>query len=376
MVRAEFFGSGGDGMSGRDGYLDLQVNGYAGVDFQNDDLSAEDLHRACAALKIDGVAGIFATIVTEDIAKMQRRLRRIVELRSADVLVREMIPGIHIEGPFISPIDGYRGAHPRDAVRPADLDAMAKLLEAADGLTKIVTLAPENDANFGVTRMLAKQGIRVSAGHTNASMGELKGAIDAGLSMFTHLGNGCPMHMHRHDNIVQRALSLADHLWLMFIADGAHIAFPALGNYLQLAGLDRCIVVTDAVSPAGMGPGLFRLGRWELLIGEDLVARAPDGSHLIGSAIIMPVAVQRLIDKVGLTREQAIKLTTHNPAMVVGYDFASRECGDGGARAERVGHPRANAAKVEVVLPGVRGHGQRSGSAPGGDSPAPVPRRS
>src|SRR5947199_1104578 len=171
-------------------------------------------------------------------------------MRERDPLVREIIAGIHIEVPFISPVDGYRGAHPKDAVRPADRDAMRRLLDAAGGLTRLVTLAPENDAGFAVTRLLTTQNIRVSAGHTNASLDQLKGAIAAGLSMFTHLGNGCPMQIHRHDNIIQRALSLADKLFLMFIADGAHVTYTALRNYLKLAGLDRCIVVTDAVAPA------------------------------------------------------------------------------------------------------------------------------
>jgi N-acetylglucosamine-6-phosphate deacetylase len=138
---------------------------------------------------------------------------------------------------------------------------MKRLLDAAGGLAKIVTLAPEHDAGLRVTRMLAGAGIRVSAGHTDAPLDLLRAAIDAGLSMFTHLGNGCPMHLHRHDNIVQRALSLSDQLWLMFIADGAHVAFPALGNYLRAAGLEKTIIVTDAVAPAGRGPGRFQLGR-------------------------------------------------------------------------------------------------------------------
>ncbi len=304
-------------MSTAAGYFDLQVNGYAGIDFQSDELTADQMHSACEALQRDGVAGILATIVTDDVDKMSRRLAKVVELRERDPLVRKLIAGIHIEGPFLSPIDGYRGAHARDAIRPADRDAMQRMLEAAGGLTKLVTLAPEHDAGYAVTKFLASQGIRVSAGHTNATLDELNGAIGAGLSMFTHLGNGCPMQQHRHENIVQRGLSLSDKLWLMFIADGAHVAFPALKNYLRAAGLDRTIVVSDAVAPAGMGPGRFRMGRWDLLIGDDLVARAPDGSHLVGSAIPMPVAVQRLIDHVGLSRGQALKLTVDNPRKAI-----------------------------------------------------------
>jgi len=299
-------------------YFDLQVNGYAGVDFHSDDLTAEDLHRACAALRHDHVAHILLTITTDDVALMERRLRRVVALRERDALVADVVSGIHIEGPFISPTDGYRGAHPRDAVRPADRDAMNRLLDAAGGLTRLVTLAPEHDAGFAVTRMLACADIRVSAGHTNAKIEELRGAIDAGLSMFTHLGNGCPMQVHRHDNIIQRALSLSDHLWLMFIADGAHVPFAALSNYLKVAGLERSIVVTDAVTPAGMGTGTFQIGRWVVRIGADLVARAPDGSHLIGSAMTMPDAVKRLTDCVGLSREDALRLTVDNPRRAIG----------------------------------------------------------
>src|SRR4051794_31913413 len=218
-----------------DGFFDLQVNGYAGVSFNSDELTAEAMHEACAALRGGGVAGILATVVTDDVGRMERRLRRIVELRERDPLMRDVVIGIHIEGPFISPVDGYRGAHPRDAVRPADPDAMLGLLDAAGGLTRLVTLAPENDPGLATTRMLSQKGIHVSAGHTNASLDQLREAIDAGLTLFTHLGNGCPMQVHRHDNIIQRALSLSDRLFCMFIADGAHVLFPALRNYLRAA---------------------------------------------------------------------------------------------------------------------------------------------
>ena len=358
------------------GYFDLQVNGYGGVDFHDDGLDAQDLHRVCEMLRRDGVSAIFATITTEHLDRMERRLRRVVEARERDPLVREVVAGLHIEGPFISALDGYRGAHPRDAVRPAERDAMQRLLDAAGGLTRLVTLAPEQDGGFAVTRMLADQGIRVSAGHTDASLDQLKGAIDAGLSMFTHLGNGCPMQMHRHDNIVQRALSLSDKIWPMFIADGAHVAFVALGNYLRLVGLDRCIVVTDAVAPAGKGPGRFKLGRWDLLIGEDLVARAPDGSHLLGSAVSMPDAVRRLVEQVGLTHEQALKLTVHNPRMVMGHECECPECRDRGAGSQRLGHPRADAARVEVAVPGRGRDRQPTGALPGSDRGAGMPSAS
>ena len=299
-------------------FFDLQVNGYGGVDFNQDDLNAADLHRACERLDADGVAGLLATVITDDVAVMCRRLSALAAIRDRDPLVRRVVAGIHIEGPFLNEGDGYRGAHPRDAIRPADVDSMSRLLDAAAGLTRIVTLAPERDSSLAVTRFLASQRIVVSAGHTDATLDDLHRAIDAGLSMFTHVGNGCPMVMHRHDNIVQRALSLADRLWLCFIADGAHVPFTALGNYLKLAGYDRCIVVTDAIAPAGLGPGRYRLGRWDLVIGDDMVSRAPARSHLVGSAITMKQSADNLRNALGLSEAVIQKLTCDNPREAVG----------------------------------------------------------
>jgi N-acetylglucosamine-6-phosphate deacetylase len=293
-------------------FFDLQINGYAGVDFNSDDLTAEKLHAVCAALKTAGVVGILATIVTEHVPLMAQRLSTLAALREADPLAKALIRGFHIEGPFLSPVDGYRGAHPADAIRPANSDDMKTLLDAAQGLTKLVTLAPECDANFTVTKWLAQQNIRVAAGHTDASIEQLRAALDNGLTLFTHLGNGCPMLMHRHDNIVQRALSL-DGLKFTFIADGAHIPFFALKNYLRAAGIERCAIVTDAIAPAGLGPGKYKLARWELQIGDDMVARAPDGSHLVGAAITMPQSAQNLRDKIGLSDEEIKQLTWDNP---------------------------------------------------------------
>ena len=203
--------------------FDLQVNGYGGVDFNQDDLSPEDLHAACQRLADDGVEGILATIITESLDKMAARLRRLVDLRETDALAKRLIAGVHIEGPFINPQDGYRGAHPLDAVQPATVDEALRLLDAAAGLARIVTMAPEQDRDLLVTRRLVSEKVTVSAGHCNPSLDELRAAIDAGLSMFTHLGNGCPMQMHRHDNVIQRVLTVSDRLWVMFIADGAHI---------------------------------------------------------------------------------------------------------------------------------------------------------
>jgi N-acetylglucosamine-6-phosphate deacetylase len=299
-------------------FFDLQVNGYAGVDFNQDALQAGDLHRACERLDADGVGGFLATIITDDLDSMCRRLSTLAALRERDPLAQRLIAGLHIEGPFLNEADGYRGAHPRDAIRPADIDSMTRLLDAAAGLARVVTLAPERDDGFAITRMLAAHGIVVSAGHTDATLDELRGAIDAGLSMFTHVGNGCPMHMHRHDNIVQRAVSLADRLWLCFIADGAHVPFVALGNYLRLAGEDRAVIVSDAIAPAGLGPGRYRFGRWDIVVDDDMVPRAPDRSHFVGSGITMRQSADNLRRGLGIPDTTVRRLTCENPRSVIG----------------------------------------------------------
>jgi N-acetylglucosamine-6-phosphate deacetylase len=294
-------------------FLDLQVNGYAGVDFNADGVAPDDVHRACERLEADGVEGCLVAVITDAVEAMCRRLSGLAAMRLRDPLAARIIAGFHIEGPFLNPADGYRGAHPRDAIRRADPDAMRRLLEAASGLTKVVTLAPEQDPGFTVTRLLAREGIIVSAGHTDASIDVLAGALDAGVSMFTHAGNGCPMVMHRHDNIVQRVLSLSDRLRVTFIADGAHVPFVALRNYLRLVPLERCAIVTDCIAPAGLGPGRYTLGRWDIVVGDDMVPRSPDGSHFVGSGVTMKQSAKNLIEQLKLPEETVRRLTYDNP---------------------------------------------------------------
>lgn len=307
-------------MAADSGYFDLQVNGYAGVDFNGDDLSEDDLVTACARLRQDGVAGILATVISDQLDAMCRRLRRIMEISERYADVRRMIWGVHIEGPFLNEAPGYVGAHPVDAMRPADPESMRQLLDAAGGLTRLVTLAPERDPGLQVTRLLADQSVVVSAGHCDATTDQLRAAIDAGLTMFTHLGNGCPLLMHRHDNIIQRVLSLADKLWIGFIADGVHVPFVALGNYLKLAGPGRAIVVTDAIAAAGMGPGVHQLAGRQVVVDEHLATWAEDRSHLVGSAMTMPQAVENLRAKLGYDEDTIVKVASENPRMAMGIN--------------------------------------------------------
>jgi N-acetylglucosamine-6-phosphate deacetylase len=300
------------------GYVDLQVNGYAEVDFNADQLDVEQVAAVCRRLRDDGVAGILATVITADVEAMCRRLGNIVRVRRQDQVIADLIWGIHIEGPFLNETPGYIGAHPASCARPADMDVAKRLLEAADGLTKVFTLAPERDVGGRVTTLLAGQGVRVAAGHCDPTLDQLRVGIDAGLSLFTHLGNGCPMTLPRHDNIIQRTLSLSNQLHVGFIADGVHVPFVALGNYLKCCGCDRAFVVTDAICGAGLGPGEYTLGDRRVVVDENLATWAADRSHLVGSAGTMRRSEENLRRELHLDDGQIRLLTIENPKRILG----------------------------------------------------------
>ena len=300
------------------GYVDIQLNGYYGVDFNRNSLTAEQFHFACEKLREHGVRAFLPTIITASQADVCTRLANLARIVAADPLAREMAPGFHAEGPFISNETGYRGAHPAQHARPASLEEAKEQVAASNGLLRLVTLAPERDAGFATTRWLVGQGIKVAGGHANPSLDDLKGAADAGLSLYTHLGNGVPMQVHRHDNIIQRVLSLRDRITPCFIADGVHIPLFVLGNYIALVGVDRAVVVTDGVDVAGLGPGKFKtLQGDEVVVGEELAVWSADRTHLCGSASTMP-QLETNLRKMGFNDRQIQQLLRDNPARAMG----------------------------------------------------------
>lgn len=298
------------------GFVDLQVNGYGAIDFNADQLSMEDVAAVCRQLKTDGVAGILATVITADLDAMCRRLANIHRVCEENEEIADTIWGIHIEGPFLNRESGYIGAHPVEHAGPANLDDTKRLLDAAGSMTRIVTLAPESDPECTVTKYLVEQDIRVAAGHCNPSADQLLASIDHGLSLFTHLGNGCPLLLPRHDNIIQRALSFSDRLYFGFIADGVHVPFVALKNYLRCCGYERAFIVTDAIRGAGLGPGEYTIGDQKVVVDENLATWAADRSHLVGSAGTMPRSAQNLATHLGLDERQINLMMIETPQML------------------------------------------------------------
>ena len=228
-----------------------------------------------------------------------------------------MISGIHVEGPFLNPSVGYIGAHPADCVIPANLDDAKRLLDAGDGLIRLVTLAPESDPNFATTKFFSDRGVMVAAGHCDPSLKEISGAIDAGLQLVTHFGNGCPIELPRHDNVLQRFLSKRDDLTFCFIPDGAHVPFFALKNYVDLVGIDRSIMVTDAISAASLGAGNYEISGMRVEVDADGIARKPGSKNLAGSTITMSGVVHNLRNELGFTDDQIRTVVDTNPRRII-----------------------------------------------------------
>jgi N-acetylglucosamine-6-phosphate deacetylase len=293
--------------------FDLQVNGYVGADFSDPELRLEVCRNACERLAADGVGAILATVITGPLEQMGACLENLRRHREADPLIAKVIAGFHVEGPFLSPLPGYVGAHDATSILPATPEAAARLVDAGGGLVRLMTLAPEGDSRAATTRWLVDQGITVSAGHTDCSLDELSAAIDAGLSMVTHLGNGCPIVLPRHENIIQRLLSRADNLWICFIPDGAHVPWFALKNYLQMVGLERTIMVTDAIAAAGLGPGRYMLAGAEVQVDAEGVARRPGSDNLAGSTITMPRLQHLLQTQLTLSTDEVRRVIEWNP---------------------------------------------------------------
>ena len=299
------------------GYVDLQVNGYAGVDFNAHDVREEQALAVCRRLASDGVSKILATVITARWDDLLQRIARLAELIEGVPEVASRVAGIHVEGPFISPVAGFVGAHPADAVRSAAVADAQRIVDAGRGHVRLVTLAPEMDAGAEATSWLTRQGVVVAAGHSDASSDQLRESIDAGLKMFTHLGNGCPAILQRHDNIIQRTLALSESLAISFIADGHHVPCGALANYLRCVPDHHVVIVTDAISAAGLGPGRYELAGQLVEVDADGAAWAACRTHYAGCATTMPSMAEILRCEIGASDEQLRRWMVDNPARLL-----------------------------------------------------------
>ena len=303
------------------GYVDLQINGIGGIDFNESNLSALSWERALEWLAQDGTTDFLPTLITDSVDSLCLKLANLSRLCEASVQKPHgscKAAGIHLEGPFLCDQVGYIGAHPKQHARPLELDALKRLVDAANGWIRLVTLAPECDPNGQGIEYLARENILIAAGHCNPSIDQLRCAIDSGLSLFTHLGNACPASIPRHENIIHRVLALRDSLCVTLIADGFHLPLWLLDSWVDWFGEDRVAIVSDAISAAGLAPGIYQLGQQKVAVGADGVPRSADQTHFVGSGATLGRMRNLCESQLSWSSERIEKLFKTNAAQWLG----------------------------------------------------------
>ena len=299
------------------GFTDIQVNGYGGIDYneiQSDPINLAEISRL---LYKEGVTTHFPTIITNDPKQISQLILQIVSLRKSDEFSRMSIEGLHIEGPFISPIDGPRGAHPKEFVRAPDWSLVQKWQNESKGLIKMITLSPEWENTVPFIERCMEHGILVSIGHTNASHQQILDAVNAGASLSTHLGNGAHPILARHPNYIWSQLS-QDELGASIIADGFHLPAEVI-QVFQKVKKENLMLVSDSVSLSGMPAGDYSLhiGGEVTLTPEGKLHLKSNPSILAGSASNIRSGVSFLIKNKLASLTEAWDMASVRPEKLV-----------------------------------------------------------
>lgn len=302
------------------GLVDLQLNGYAGIDFNSPPLAASDVVRATRLLWSQGVTTYLPTVITNSDENIASSLRGIAAACREDALAASSIAGIHLEGPFLSPVDGARGAHSAAYTRAPDWDAFRRWQDAAEGRIRILTLSPEWDGAAAFVAKVAATGVIVSIGHTTATPEQIRDAVAAGARMSTHLGNGAQLMLPRHPNYIWEQLA-ADELTACVIPDGFHLPDSVLKVFLR-AKAGRIAFVSDAVYISGLAPGPYRthIGGDVVLTPEGRLHTAANPNILAGSAQMLIAGIGRVAARGLCTLAEAWALSSAAPAAALGLE--------------------------------------------------------
>jgi N-acetylglucosamine-6-phosphate deacetylase len=334
------------------GFVDLQVNGFAGVDFNDPKTPVDEIGRALDAMFSTGVTRCLPTVITGPADAMLASLRN---LRRAQMELPHgrAIAGFHVEGPHIDPEDGPRGAHPARWVRPPDLGEFSRWQEATDGRIRLVTLSPHWPEAPRYIAALRKAGVVTSIGHTGASAEQIARAVDAGATLSTHLGNAAHKMVPKFPNCLWDQLA-EDRLLASFIVDGLHLDPSFLRVALRAKSVERTILVTDAAAPAGADVGPYRLGELDVELTADDRVVLRGTQKLAGSSLRMHHAISNLMRIGGVSLGDAIRTATVNPARLIGLEGRTRGL-TAGERGDVVVFRQEPELAIEAVyLDGVR----------------------
>jgi N-acetylglucosamine-6-phosphate deacetylase len=294
------------------GWIDLQVNGFAGVDYNHPETPHQEIERSIHALFATGVTRFYATVITGAPEEMERALGNLSRARDS-LPEGAAIDGFHVEGPHISAEDGPRGAHPRRWVRRPSFDEFRRWQEATGNRVRIVTLAPEWPEALDYIEKVTAEGVVAAIGHTQASAPQIADAIAAGATLSTHLGNGAHAVLRRHPNYIWEQLA-DDRLMAGFIVDGIHLDASFLKVALRAKGIERSVLVTDAAPPADAQPGRYRIGEQEVDLMADGRVVLAGQDRLAGSALRMDRGIGNVMRMAGVSLAEAVRMATTNAA--------------------------------------------------------------
>jgi N-acetylglucosamine-6-phosphate deacetylase len=300
------------------GLVDLQVNGYRGHDFASPRLTLADVGAISLGLDQHGVTGYLATVTTSSRETITHALSVIDKACRADPDIERRIWGVHVEGPYISPENGPRGAHPREHCRPPDWDEFQAWQAAAGGRIQILTLSPEYDAAPKFIAKAVASGVLVAIGHTNATSEQIRAAVEAGARMSTHLGNGAHPQIRRHPNYIWDQLA-EDRLTASIIADGHHLPPAVVKSFVRGKTPERIVLVSDITGMGGMPPGRYgsALGEVEVLDDGKLVV-AGQRDLLAGAALAIDHCIGHVMRCVEIDLATALNMASVWPARLIG----------------------------------------------------------
>lgn len=298
------------------GLVDLQVNGYKGVDFSDVNLTKEDFEQSCRNIFDAGTTAFLATVITSPKEIYEQNLPMIADVIRQNEF-RGRLLGIHLEGPFISPVEGARGAHDLRWITPPDVRFFEQLIDWAGDTVKLVTIAAELEGAEDLARLASNRGIVVSLGHQMAGVEDLRRLVRAGAVSLTHLGNGVPRMLDRHANPVWAGLG-NDDLVAIIISDGHHLPPSVLKTIIRTKGTERCVVVSDATFPAGLEPGKYHVLGHDVILEKTGLLYDPQTGYMAGSSAMMLDCMNHLASLDLVSFDELMAIGFYNPLELIG----------------------------------------------------------
>ncbi len=310
------------------GFFDLQVNGYKGSDYSLEDFSEEHLRNIITNLAASGTTQHIPTIVSSPGERILRNLKIISKAINTSPDIKEAIPGIHIEGPFISPEEGPRGCHDPEFIRNPDFEEFIQWQEAAEGRIVMVTIAPEREDSIDFIKKVTRTGVKIAIGHTGATPEIIKKAIEVGAQFSTHLGNGSYPILPKVNNYIWEQLA-ADELFAGIICDGFHLPASAVKVFARAKGLERLILTSDVALAGGLNPGIYKWGNMEVEVFKDGHLGLAGTGILAGAGHLLDWDIAHFVKFTGNSLAKTIPLCTINPAKVIemSYNYGKLEVG-------------------------------------------------